>query len=294
MKFEGAFTAMITPFIGDHLDEEGLVRNIKKQIEAGITGLVFLGTTGEDVTLAEEEQMRVMEIGIRETKGKALVIIGTGSNSTKKTIEKTKKAQAMGADAALVVTPYYNRPTQEGIFRHFESISKQTDLPLLPYNILSRTGTNIETSTLLRIAGLRNVVGVKEASGNIVQMGDVIKTIKKQYPAFSVLSGDDVLTLPLMALGGSGIISVASNLLPERVVALVNACLQDRFREARAIHEELLPLVKTLFIEVNPIPIKQAMQFCGFPSGNCRLPLCEMRPDNQKILENLLVEMRLA
>jgi len=294
MRFEGAFTAMITPFIGDRLDEEGFVRNIKKQIDAGITGLVFLGTTGEDVTLSDEEQMRVMEIGIRETKGKALVLIGTGSNSTKKTIEKTKKAQAMGADAALIVTPYYNRPTQEGIFRHFESISQHSDLPLFAYNILSRTGTNIETSTLLRIAGLPNVVGVKEASGNIVQMGDVIKTIKRKYPAFSVLSGDDILTLPLMALGGSGIISVASNLMPERIVALAKACLEDRFREARAIHEELLPLVKTLFIEVNPIPIKQAMQFCGFPSGNCRLPLCELRPENQKILENLLQEMKLA
>ena len=291
MSLKGTFTAMITPLKNDELDEEGLVDNIQRQIQAGITGLVFLGTTGEAATLTDEEQLRVIQIGVRETKGKALVLIGTGSNSTKHAIEKTKRAKDLGADIALVVTPYYNKPTQEGIYRHYEAIAKNVDLPVLVYNIQGRTGVNIETSTLLRIADLPHIVGVKEASGNLGQAGDVIHTIVKRYPLFSVLSGDDAATLPMMALGASGVVSVVSNLIPEKIVALVNAALDGNFYEARKIHEDNLPLFKNAFIEVNPSPIKEAMNFCKMAAGSCRLPLCELKPENREKLKLTLLEI---
>lgn len=294
MDLKGTFTAMITPFTGeDKLDEAGLVRNIRAQLEAGITGLVFLGTTGEDVTLSDEERRRVIEIGVRETKDKALVIVGTGSNSTQTTIKKTKEAKELGADIALIVTPYYIKPTQEGIFRHFEAITSEVDIPVLAYNISGRTGVNIETSTLLRMAGLPNIIGVKEASGNINQIAEVIHIIRGKYPNFAVLSGDDGVTLPLMSLGGGGIISVASNLLPRQMVAMVNAALDENYTEARRIHDELMPWFRFEFIETNPIPVKEAMRLCGMPSGRCRLPLTGLTQKNQERLVELLNEMNL-
>jgi len=293
MHLKGTFTAMVTPFQNDELDEDGLVQNIKRQIRAGVTGLVFLGTTGEASTLTDAEQKRVIEIGVRETKGKALVLVGTGSNSTRDTIEQTHRAKDLGADIALIITPYYNKPTQEGIYRHFEAITKSVELPVLVYNHPGRTGVNIETPTLLRIAGLSHIIGVKETSGNLEQIGDVIYTITKQYPHFSVLSGDDAITLPLVALGGSGVISAVGNLIPEQMVALVKAALEDRIREARKIHEKNLPLIKHAFIETNPIAIKEAMNLCGMAAGSCRLPLCEMRPQNREKMKKLLSEMGL-
>jgi 4-hydroxy-tetrahydrodipicolinate synthase len=290
---KGTFTAMITPFLDDQVDEKGLVNNIQKQLAAGITGLVFLGTTGEAATLTDEEQRKVIEIGVKETKGKAIVIVGTGSNSTRQAIEKTRRAKELGAEIALIVTPYYNKPTQEGIYRHFEAITSQVDIPILVYNIQGRTGVNIETSTLLRIAGLPNVIGVKEASGNISQAGDVVLTVRKKYPSFAVLSGDDGMTLPMMALGATGVISVVSNLVPERVVSLVNSALKGQFDNARKVHEELSSLFKLAFIEVNPMPIKYAMNLCGMAAGHCRLPLCELRRENQEVLAMKLHEMGL-
>ena len=293
MELKGVYTAMVTPFREDRIDEAGLVQNIRTQLAAGISGLVFLGTTGESSTLTDEEQKKVIEIGVQETKGKAAVIIGTGSYSTRQTVEKTRRAKEMGAEVALIVTPYYNKPTQEGIYRHFEAISSNVDLPILVYNIQGRTGVNIETPTLLRIASLPNVIGVKEASGNIVQIGEVLLSVRKKFPSFVVLSGDDGLTLPIMVLGATGVISVVSNLVPERVVSLVDAALKGRFHEARQIHEELSPLFKLAFIEVNPTPIKYAMDLCGMAAGPCRLPLCEMRRESQEILAAKLREMGL-
>lgn len=293
MCLKGTFTALITPFVDDHIDEKGLVRNIHHQLSGGITGIVFLGTTGETATLTDEEQKKIIEIGVHETKGKTTVIVGTGSNSTRTTIERTKRAKEMGAEMALIVTPYYNKPTQEGIYRHFEAISSQVDIPVLVYNIQGRTGVNIETPTLLRIAGLPNVIGVKEASGNINQVADVLLTVRKKYPSFTVLSGDDGLTLPMMSLGANGVISVVSNLVPDRVSSLVNAALKGDFQTARMVHEELSPLFKAAFIEVNPTPIKHAMNLCGLAAGHCRLPLCEMKRENQEILATKLREMGL-
>ncbi len=293
MDLKGTFTALITPFLKDQLDEEGLIQNIRMQLKAKVAGIVFLGTTGETATLSEEEQDTVIKIAIKEAKGKTLVIVGTGSNSTQKTIENTKKAEALGADIALIVTPYYNKPPQEGLYQHYKAIAANVNIPVLVYNIQGRTGVNIKTSTLLKIAALPNIIGVKESSGSLEQVADVLQTVKKKYPSFNVLSGDDGMTLPMMALGATGVISVVSNLVPERIVALVNAALEGRFHESRKEFEKLFPLFTLAFIEVNPIPIKQAMNLCGLAAGDCRLPLCKMKQENQEALAKVLSKMGL-
>ncbi len=293
MILKGTITAIVTPFIDQELDEEGLAYNINDQIAKGINGILALGSTGESSTLSSEEQSRVISITVKEAAGKVPILVGTGSYCTRQTIERTKRAKDLGADVALIVTPYYNKPTQEGIYRHFEAIVTSVDLPIVIYNIPGRCGTNIETSTLMRIARLPNVIGVKEASGNINQVGDVLHAIMQKLPHFCVLSGDDVFTLPLMALGAVGTISVVSNLVPERVIALVNAAAQGQFDLARKIHYQLLPLYQSVFIETNPIPIKTAMNLCGMPAGGCRLPLCQMDPKNMNILRQQLLQMGL-
>lgn len=291
MQLKGTYTALITPFREDQIDEEGLVQLIHKQLQAGITGLLILGATGEAASLNEEEQKRVIEIAVREAKGKAVIMVGTGSASTARTIEKTKQAQDLGADCALIVTPYYNKPTQEGIFRHFEAIATQVTLPIMIYNAPGRTGVNIETSTFLRLAALKPIVGVKECSGNVAHTADIIQIVTTQYSSFAVMSGDDGLALPMMALGATGLISVTSNLFPEQMIAMVNAGLDSQFQECRKMHEELLPFFRIAFVETNPIPVKAAMQLCGQPSGECRLPLYKMKPENHKQLAHLLEKM---
>lgn len=290
---KGTITALITPFINQMLDEEGLAYNIDYQITQGINGILLLGTTGEASTLSPEEHQKVISIAVQRAKGKIPIWVGTGSYCTRQTIEKTKCAKDLGADVALIVTPYYNKPSQEGIYRHFEAIAKNVDIPIVVYNIPGRCSTNIETATMMRIAHLPNIIGVKEASGNIQQAGDIIHTIVKKYPHFLVFSGDDALTLPMMALGAVGVISVVSNLIPAQVIALTNAALEERFDLAREIHHQLLPLYKTAFIETNPVPIKTAMNLCGMPSGDCRLPLYQMSPENLKCLNELLLKMQL-
>ncbi len=293
MNLKGAVTALITPFINQALDEEGLAYNINHQIVNGINGILVLGTTGEASTLSPEEKARVITIAVNQAKGKVPVWVGTGLYCTRQTIESTKRAKDLGADVALIVTPYYNKPTQEGIFRHFEAIAEKVDIPIVVYNIPGRCGTNIETSTLKRIAGLPNIIGVKEASGNISQAEDVLRTVVSQYPNFLVYSGDDALTLPMMSLGAIGVISVVSNLVPAQVTELVTAASKGRFDLAKEIHYQLLPLFKAAFIESNPVPIKTAMGLCGMPSGGCRLPLYKMESKNLEILHQSLVQMQL-
>ena len=293
MKLKGTITALITPFIDQKLDEEGLAHNIRYQIQQGISGILALGTTGEAPTLSSEEQEKVISIAVKEAKAQIPVWVGTGSFCTRQTIEKTQRAKDLGADVALIVTPYYIKPTQEGIYRHFEAIATRVEIPIVVYNIPGRCGVNIETTTLMRIAELPHIMGVKEASGNINQAGDVIHTIVKKHPLFSLFSGDDVLTLPMMALGASGVISVVSNLVPDLVSALTSAALQGQYERAQEIHYQLLPLYKAAFIETNPVPIKTAMNLCGMPSGDCRLPLWQMAPENVNILHQLLVHMQL-
>lgn len=287
-KIHGVFTAIITPFDNNkRIDEEGYRYLIKLQLEGGVHGIVALGTTGEDPTLSEAEKIRIIKLSKEEIKN-ATLIVGTGSNSTSKTIENTLQAEKLGADIALIMTPYYNKPTQEGIYLHFKAITEQTKLPILVYNVQGRTGQNIQTETMKRLMGIPTIVGVKETSGNVFQMNDVIEKAREYRPDFSILSGDDALTLPLISIGGDGIISVASNLCPKAVVELYQAAADGDFERARELHYQLMPFFRHAFIETNPIPIKAAMTLAELPSGGCRLPLCDLQPENLSKLKAVL------
>ena len=288
-ELKGAITALITPMKenGD-VDYEGFRKLIKFQLEQGIDGILPLGTTGETPTLDNDEQKKLIQISIDETNGKVPVIIGTGSNDTKHMVTATKQAKQMGASAALVVTPYYNKPNDDGLVKHFQAAA-DVGIPIVVYNIASRTGRNIPTPLMQKIAAIPGIIAVKEASGDIGQMGEVLETIafprRGTDSPFSVLSGDDAFTLPLIALGGDGIISVISNLVPAKVKALSKTALEGNFAEARKIHFELLPFIKAAFIETNPVPIKQAMAWAGLPAGPVRLPLGRLDPKNESPLK---------
>ncbi len=293
MELKGTYTALVTPFKDGEVDYEGLKENIRYQIKEGITGILVLGTTGETPTLTDKEKEEIIRVAVAEAKGKVKVMVGTGTNSTEHSIENTRLAKKLGADCVLIVTPYYNKPTNEGIFRHFKAVNDAVDIPIVVYNIQGRTGRNIETPVLQRISELKNVIGVKEASGSIDQMGEVVNQIAMKNPRFSVMSGDDSMTLPLIAVGGKGVISVVSNLVPGRLVEMVNAGLEGDFEKARALHHELLPFFKGAFIETNPIPIKEAMNLCGMAAGGYRLPMCEMMSQNKEKLKSILAGMGL-
>lgn len=282
----GCITAMITPFDkSSGVDYDGLKENVDFQVANGASGLTPLGTTGEAPTVSDNERMKILKTVVDQANGRALVIAGTGTNSTQHVIDYTKEAEDLGADAALIVAPYYNRPSQEGIYRHFEAVSRATNLPIIVYNIVGRTAVNIETPTLLRLSRITNIVAVKEASGNIGQMADVLHQVP---PTFTVLSGDDGITLPLMALGGKGVVSVVSNLLPRRVSDMVAAMRAGDVTKARALHNELMPIFKGAFIETNPVPIKTAMALAGMPAGGVRLPLWEMAVEKREELKKVL------
>lgn len=295
MELKGTYTALITPFTEDgKVDYEGLRQNIRYQIDNGITGIVPLGTTGETPTLSRTEQDEIIKVSVQEAKGKVQIIVGCGSNSTEHTIENVHIAKDLGADAALIVTPYYNKPTDEGLYRHFEAITSRCNLPLVAYNIQGRTGKNITPALMKRISGLENIIGVKEASGNIDQMSEMINSISRYNEKFNVVSGDDAYTLDLITLGGRGVVSVVSNLIPREMVSLVNYALSGNYVAAKDMHERLMPLFKGAFIETNPIPIKEAMNMCGMPAGGYRLPLCEMMPENRERLYSILSDMDLV
>ncbi|MBA2367936.1 MAG: 4-hydroxy-tetrahydrodipicolinate synthase [Candidatus Protochlamydia sp.] len=292
MLLKGLYTALITPFKSNgDLDENGLRELLHAQLAHEVDGIVVLGTTGEAPTLSQMEKTKVIQIAREEIQGKCLLIVGTGSYSTQQTIEQTRLAEEMGADAALIVTPYYNKPTQEGLFRHFESICSATSLPVCLYNIQGRTGQNLQTDTLERLMAFDSIIGIKEGSGNISQIGEVIEMVQKTKNDFSVLSADDALTLPLIALGGQGIISVMSNLIPGPMKALTMAAINGNFEYAREWHYRLIPLFKAAFIETNPIPIKAAMSLFGLPAGPCRLPLCELQARNHETLSELINQL---
>ena len=283
--FKGCLTAMVTPFDQKgNVDYDGLEENIKFQIKNGISGLVPLGTTGESPTITIEERKEIIEAVVNSA-GKIPVVPGTGSNSTEKTIKYRKEAEKLGADAVLIVSPYYNKPSQEGLFKHFKAVDDAINIPIIIYNIQSRTGVNIETPTLARMAKLKNIAGVKEASGSMAQMMDVINQLPED---FTVLSGDDNMTLPLIAVGGRGVISVVSNLFPKLVSDMTNYALKGENEKARKLNYKLLPIFKAAFIETNPAPIKTAMRWAGMPAGHCRLPLCNMLPENEEKLKNVL------
>ena len=295
IRLRGAFTAMITPMKEDgSIDYDGYRKLLRFQMEEGIDGLVPLGTTGETPTLDEDEEQRIIDVVMEEVRAfekeksvKVPVVLGAGSNNTRDAVRYTERAKKAGADAALVVTPYYNKPSSEGIFRHFEAVSR-VGIPILVYNIAGRTGKNIDTPTLSRIADLPNIAGVKEASGSISQMTDVIATIKSKHPDFAVLSGDDAMTLPLLSSGDDGVVSVVSNAAPALVSEMVRAALSGDYEAARKIHYRLLPFFKAAFIDGNPTSIKYAMRVKGLPSGSVRLPLVDVHDEAKKIIEEAL------
>ena len=289
--FKGAITAIVTPFTKHgEIDSAALRKLVEFQLQNDIDGIVPCGTTGESPTLGHEEHETVFKEVIGAVGGKVQVIAGTGGNSTKKVIEMTKLAKELGADASLQVCPYYNKPTQEGLYRHFSAIANAVDIPLVIYNIQGRTAVNMETATLARLAEEHsNIIAVKEASGNLAQMMDVLSTLPK---SFTVLSGDDNMTLPLMALGGRGVISVASNIIPKEMHELAELALNGKWDKARELHFRLLPLFKGIFIETNPIPIKAALAMKGIVQENYRLPMCGMNEENREKLRKMLNELK--
>jgi 4-hydroxy-tetrahydrodipicolinate synthase len=284
--FTGCGTALVTPFTREGaVDEAGVKRLARRQIEAGIHFLVPCGTTGESPTLTDDERARVVELVVGEAKGRVPVLAGAGGYDTKEVIHAAERMQKAGADGLLSVTPYYNKPTPEGLYQHYRAIAEAVPLPIVVYNVPGRTGCNVDPATLARLSGIPNVVGVKEASGNMTQMCDVCRAVPQD---FLVLSGDDVLTLPLMAIGGRGIISVASNEVPAEMSAMVEAAERGDYATARGIHNQLHALMMVNFIESNPIPVKTAMAAMGLIEEHFRLPMVPPRPESRaKILATL-------
>jgi 4-hydroxy-tetrahydrodipicolinate synthase len=290
--FRGTFTALVTPFRSGAIDVSAYEKLIEAQIAAGITGIVAVGTTGESPTLSPEEREQVIRLAITSAKKRCVVLAGTGSNSTHHAVADTKAAEKLGVDGALLVAPYYNKPSQEGMFRHFKTIANATSLPLMLYNIPGRCGVDIGPDTVVRLAGeCRNIVSIKEASGSVERVSELRARLPE---AFTILSGDDSLTLPFMSVGALGVVSVASNLFPAEVCALVRAFESGNVTEAEKLHRKLFPLFKALFIEPNPVPVKTALGWRGAMSGECRLPLCEMTEANQARLHKMLDDFEQA
>jgi 4-hydroxy-tetrahydrodipicolinate synthase len=284
--FKGAIVAIVTPFKNGQVDENALRELIEFQIANGTDGIVPCGTTGESPTLTHEEHDRVIEITIDAVKKRVPVIAGTGSNSTAEALRLTKHAYEAGADGALLVNPYYNKPTQEGLYQHYKLIAESVPIPIIPYNIQSRTGINMSPELVARLAKIKNIVGIKEASGSIKQMSDVIGLCGDD---FDVLSGDDLFTLPLMAMGGKGIISVLSNVAPADMAAIVDAIEVKDFAKAKQLHHKMSPLIDALFIEVNPVPVKAALSLMGKIQYEVRLPLCKMSDANFDKLKKVMI-----
>jgi 4-hydroxy-tetrahydrodipicolinate synthase len=284
--FRGTFTALVTPFRNGGIDVSAYEKLIETQIAAGITGIVAVGTTGESPTLSPEEREQVIRLAVTSAKKRCIVLAGTGSNSTHHAVADTKTAEKLGADGALLVAPYYNKPSQEGLFRHFKTIANATSLPIMLYNIPGRCGVDIGPDTVVRLATeCRNIVSIKEASGSVERVSELRARLPE---AFTILSGDDSLTLPFMSVGAVGVVSVASNLFPTEICALVRVFESGDVAEGEKLHRKLLPLFKALFIEPNPVPIKTALNWRGAISGECRLPLCEMTEANQVRLRKTL------
>ncbi|MBN1404951.1 MAG: 4-hydroxy-tetrahydrodipicolinate synthase [Candidatus Omnitrophica bacterium] len=289
--FKGSMVAIVTPFSKGKLDEKRYRDLIEFHIKNGTSGIVPCGTTGESATLSYEEHDRVIEIAVEQVRKRVPVIAGTGSNSTDEAIMLTRHAQKVGADASLQVSPYYNRPPQKGLYEHFKAIAESVKIPIILYNIASRTGVNIEPETIAKLArDCKNIVGVKEASGSLDQMS----RIKALCPAnFELISGDDSLTLPILSIGGIGIISVVANIVPKDVAVLVSEFEKGNIEKAREIHYKLLPLIKAMFIETNPIPVKTAMGLMKMIEPDLRLPMCAMSEANLEILKKALKDYKL-
>ena len=289
--FEGVLTALVTPFVDGNVDEKSLRELVEIQIDAGVDGLVPCGSTGESATLSHEEHERVIELVVATTRHRVPVVAGTGSNNTREAIHLTRHAKQAGADGALLISPYYNKPTQAGIVAHYEAIAKETRFPIVVYNIPGRTASNILPETVARLAAIEHIVGVKEASADIDQMGQVLARCPDD---FDVLSGDDSYTLPLMALGGKGVICTTSNVAPKEMCELVRAFQAGDVARARAVHRRLLPLFGALFCETNPIPVKAALHLMGRISDDeVRLPLTPITPNSRQAVQGALKDLGL-
>jgi 4-hydroxy-tetrahydrodipicolinate synthase len=288
--FKGSIVAIVTPFKNDELDEKVLSDLIEWHIAEGTNAIVPCGTTGESATLDYEEHYRVIELTIQVVKGRIPVIAGTGANSTNETIMMTKEAKKLGADGALLVVPYYNKPTQEGLYRHYKAVAEAADIPQVLYNVPGRTALNMLPQTVARLAEIENIVAIKEASGNMAQVSEILRLCGD---SITVLSGDDFTTFPLMTLGGKGTISVSANVAPKDVAAMCKALLEGNIEEARELHFKLEPLNKGMFIETNPISVKTALSLMGKIQEEMRLPLCQMSRENKEKLKNILINYQI-
>jgi 4-hydroxy-tetrahydrodipicolinate synthase len=289
--FSGAFSALITPFRDGAVDESALRELVEWQIQSGIDGLVPCGSTGESATLTHAEHEQVIRLVVEQARRRVPVIAGTGSNSTAEAIRLTTFAREVRADGALLISPYYNKPTQDGIYKHYKMIGASVDLPLIVYNIPGRTGSNILPETFARMCDIKQVVGIKEASGSMDQCSDILKLCGDRL---AMLSGDDSLTLPLMSMGAKGVISVVTNVMPREMHDLVAAAFAGNFQLAREIHFKMIPLMRALFVETNPIPVKQACAFMGKCTNEMRMPLLPMTPGAADRLRSVMKELRLA
>ena len=278
--FEGCYTAIVTPFYQGKIDEAAFLKLIERQILAGVSGIVPCGTTGESPTLSHEEHKRVVELTIKQVAGRVKVIAGAGSNSTAEAIDLTRFAKQAGADAALVITPYYNKPTQRGLYLHFEAIAQEVDIPIILYNVPGRTAVNIEIDTLTALAELPGIVGIKEASGSVERVTRILDKTN-----LCVLSGDDGLAFPMMAVGAKGVISVTSNVVPGLMSEMIKATLKGDYHKGLELHKKLAGINAKLFLETNPIPVKSALAILGLIKEELRLPLCPMSIEKKKFLE---------
>jgi len=289
--FEGSFVAIVTPFKNGKVDAKALKDLIEFHIENGTNGIVPCGTTGESATLSHHEHEEVIRIAVETCRGRVPVLAGTGSNATHEAIELTLSAQKLGADGALLITPYYNKPTQEGLYQHFSAVAKETRLPIILYNVPSRTSINMLPETVVRLSKIENILGIKEASGNLVQVSEIIQSCSTD---FEVISGEDALTWPILALGGKGVISVTANLVPEKLSKLCKAALKGDMAIAQSLHYELLKLNDVMFIETNPIPVKAALVIMGRIDNEFRAPLCPPSDQNLSTLKSILQEYTLV
>ena len=289
MTFHGSLVALVTPFKNGKVDEKALTRLVRRQLQAGTDGIVPAGTTGECPTLSFREHERVIEVAVEAAGGELPVVAGTGANSTEEAIRLTRFAKKAGADGALMVTPYYNKPTQEGLYRHYEAVARQVDIPIVLYNVPSRTGVSLAPETVARLSRIRSIVAIKEATGSMDQASHILSLC-----GITVLSGDDSLTLPLMALGAKGVISVIANVVPEAVAEMTDSFSKGDHVRAKELHYKMFPLCRAMFIETNPIPVKKAMGLLGLCSEELRLPLCPMREPHEKILVSAMKDYGLS
>ena len=296
MKFEGTYVAMVTPFDeNEHIDEEGFRSNINYLIDQGVNGLVGAGTTGESATIDHDEHKKVIDILVDEVDGRVETIAGTGSNSTYEAADLTEYAADAGADAAFLITPYYNKPQQHALIEHYRFVVEKADLPIIAYNVPSRTGVDMSVETIVELAKIDNIDAIKEASGSVDKISDIYRALQHEgiEDDFNILSGEDSLTLPIMAVGGTGVISASANIDARRMVLMVDSILNDDYTRAMELHYEMVELIRALFIESNPVPVKTAMNLMGLPSGPFRLPLVEMKEENLEVLKKALKDSNL-